>query len=88
MTTNGDDGPLQVTAETRIGDVPARYGDIADVMESLGVKRVGRFDVRRLVGKILTVRWAAKAHGLPLDEMVRRLQTAIDQVHRTQAKGS
>lgn len=71
---------LVVTPETRISEVLDRYGDIADVMESLGVERVGRYDLRRLVGRLLTVRRAAGIHGLPVDELVARLQTAINLV--------
>lgn len=33
--------------ETRMSEVLDRYGDMADVMENLGVKRVGPCDVRR-----------------------------------------
>jgi hypothetical protein len=80
MTTNKDT-PLQVTPDTRVSEVLERYGDIADVMETLGVKRVGRFSVRRLLGKAITVRRAAIVHRLELDDMVTTLQTAIDRVH-------
>lgn len=77
--------PLVVTPDTRIADVLTRYGDIADVMESLGVKRVGRFNVRRLIGKAITVRLAARVHRLGEAEMVTALQTAINRVHAEQA---
>ena len=75
--------PLQVTPETKISDVLARYGDIADVMETLGVKRVGRYNVRRLLGKVVTVKRAAMVHKLSLEEMVTALQTAIDRVEES-----
>ena len=76
--------PLVVTPDTKIGAVLSRYGDIAEVMESFAVRRVGRYNIRRLIGKVLTVRQAAKIHKLELDEMVRTLQQAINQVHREQ----
>ncbi len=76
--------PLVVTPDTKIGAVLSRYGDIAEVMESFGVKRVGRFNIRRLVGKVLTVRRAAKIHKLETDEMVAMLQKAINKVHEEQ----
>lgn len=78
--------PLVVTPETRISEVLQRYGDMADVMENFGVKRVGPYDVRRLIGRLLTVRRAATIHGLSVDEMVARLQAAIEQVHRAQSE--
>jgi hypothetical protein len=85
MTTHDHESPpLVVTPETRISDVLERYGDIADVMETFGVKRVGRFDVRRLLGKLLTVRRAAAVHRLSVEEMVERLQSAIHRVHAAQ----
>lgn len=77
--------PLLVTPDTKIGQVLSRYGDIAEVMESFGVKRVGRFNFRRLVGKFLTVKQAAKIHKLQTEEMVQTLQQAINQVHAKQS---
>lgn len=85
-TTSFGGEPLVVTPDTRIADVLRRYGDIADVMESLGVKRVGRFNVRRLIGKAITVRLAARVHRLGEAEMVSALQTAINRVHAEQAQ--
>ncbi len=79
-----DQAPLLVTPETKIGAVLSRYGDIAEVMESFGVKPVGRFNIRRLVGKVLNVRMAAKIHKLETSEMVDMLQKAINQVHETE----
>jgi hypothetical protein len=76
---------LNVTPETKIADVLSRYGDVASIMETLGVKRVAGFDVRRLLGKLITVKWAARVHGLPLEEMVGRLQSAINQSERARS---
>ncbi len=77
------DQPLLVTPETKIGAVLSRYGDIAEVMESFGVKRVGKFNIRRIIGKVLSVRMAAKIHKLETSEMVDMLQKAINQAHET-----
>jgi len=79
--TNDHDAPMRVTADTRISEVLARYGDVADVMETLGVKRVARYDIRKLLGKALTVRRAAIVHRLDTEAMITALQTAIDRVH-------
>lgn len=79
-TAQGNASPattLRITPETRIGEILTAYGDIAEVMESFGVKRVGKFNIRRLIGTVLTVRWAAKIHGMPLDKFVEVLQRAI-----------
>ena len=84
-TANPNAAPMRVTADTRIGDVLARYGDVADVMETLGVKRVARYDLRKLLAKALTVRRAAVVHRLDLEEMITRLQAAINRVHAGQA---
>lgn len=75
---------LVVTPETKIAEVLSQYGDIADVMETFGVKRVGRYNVRRLLGKALTVRRAAFVHRLSVEDMVGTLQSAIDRVHERQ----
>jgi hypothetical protein len=79
---------MQVTADTKISEVLKRYGDIADVMETFGVKRVGKYNFRRLLGKALTVKRAAFAHRITVDEMVHALQSAIDKVHADEADGA
>ena len=32
---------MEITEDTRVSDILAEYGDIAEVMEAFGVKRVG-----------------------------------------------
>jgi len=83
MTVN--ESPMIVTADTKISEVLARYGDIADVMETLGIRRVAKYDVRKLAAKLLTVRRAAFVHRLSVDEMVASLQSAITSTHTQQA---
>jgi hypothetical protein len=62
------------TKDTRVSDVLAEYGDIPEVMETFGVKRVGRYSVRRFITKVLTVENAARVHRVPLDEFLETLQ--------------
>lgn len=68
---------MEITKETRISDILEEYGDIADVMEIFGVKRVGRYSLRSLAARALTVEWAAQIHKVPLDEFLKILQEAI-----------
>ena len=68
---------MQITPDTRVSDILNEYGDIADVMELLGVKRVARYSFRRMLTKALTVRVAARVHGVPLDEFLATLQRAV-----------
>lgn len=56
---------MEITKNTRVSDILKEYGDIADVMELFGVNRVGRYSLRALVANIITVKWAAKIHGVP-----------------------
>jgi hypothetical protein len=65
---------MEITKDTRIADILNEYGDIADVMELFGVKRVGRYSIRALAAKALTVEWAARIHRVPLDEFLEILQ--------------
>ena len=37
---------MQITKDTRVSDILLEYGDIAEVMEVFGVKRVGRYSLR------------------------------------------
>ena len=73
--------PLDVRPDTRIIEVLDRYGDVADVMEAFGVRRVGPYSVRRLLGRFVTVERAARLHGVALDDMLGMLRTAIARAH-------
>ncbi len=42
---------MQITKDTRVSDILMEYGDIADVMEVFGVKRVGRYSLRIVIMK-------------------------------------
>jgi len=68
---------MEITKGTRVSDLLEAYGDIADVMEIFGVKRVGRYSVRKLLTKALTVEWAARIHRIPLDEFLAILHKAV-----------
>jgi len=68
---------MEITKETRVSDLLDEYGDIADVMEIFGVKRVGRYSLRKLLTKALTVEWAARIHRVPLDEFLAILRKAV-----------
>jgi hypothetical protein len=68
---------MQITKDTRVSDILLHYGDIAEVMEVFGVKRVGRYSLRMFLAKALTVEWAARAHRVPLDEFLEILQQAV-----------
>ncbi len=69
---------MEITKDTRVSDILDEYGDIADVMEIFGVKRVARFSVRRLATMALTVEWAAKIHRVPLNEFLEILKKATE----------
>ena len=68
---------MQITKDTRVSDILLKYGDIADVMEVFGIKRVGRYSLRMFLAKALTVEWAARDHRVPLDEFLRILNEAV-----------
>lgn len=68
---------MEITKDTRIADILKEYGDIAEVMELFGVQRVGRYSVRALAAKALTVEWAARIHRVPLDEFLVILRQAV-----------
>lgn len=67
---------MEITKNTRVADILNEYGDIADVMEIFGVKSVGRYSIRALLGKVLTVNVAARIHRVPLDEFLTMLDKA------------
>ncbi|HSG18325.1 MAG TPA: DUF1858 domain-containing protein [Anaerolineae bacterium] len=68
---------MEITKDTKVSAILQEYGDIADVMEVFGVKRVGRYSLRRMITKALTVETAARVHRVPLDEFLETLQKAV-----------
>jgi hypothetical protein len=68
---------MKITKDTRVSAILNEYGDIADVMEIFGVKRVARYSLRMLAAKAVTVEWAARIHRVPLDEFLAILDRAI-----------
>ena len=68
---------MQITKDTRVAAILEEYGDIADVMEVFGVKRVGRYSLRMLAAKAVTVEWAAHIHRVPLEEFLAILNQAV-----------
>jgi hypothetical protein len=68
---------MKITKDTRVSTILEEYGDIAQVMEMFGVKRVARYSVRKLATKALTVEWAARVHRVPLDEFLDILNKAV-----------
>jgi len=67
---------MQITKDTRVSDILEHYGDIAEVMEVFGVQRAGRYSLRMLAAKALTVEWAARIHRVPLDKFLDILRRA------------
>ncbi len=68
---------MEITKDTRVSTILEHYGDIADVMEIFGVKRVARYSFRRMLTKALTVEIAARVHRVPLDEFLVTLKKAV-----------
>ena len=68
---------MEITKDTRVSDILEEYGDIAEVMEVFGVQRVGRYSIRALATKALTVEWAARIHRVPLAEFLQFLRQAV-----------
>jgi hypothetical protein len=68
---------MEITKDTKVSTILEEYGDIADVMELFGVKRVGRYSLRRMITKALTVETAARVHRVPLDEFLDTLNEAV-----------
>jgi hypothetical protein len=68
---------MVITKDTRVADILREYGDIADVMEVFGIKRVGRYSIRALAARAVTVEWAARIHRVPLDEFLKILHKAV-----------
>ncbi len=68
---------MKITKDTKVSAILQQYGDIADVMEVFGIKRVSRYSVRRMLTKALTVERAARVHRVPLDDFLETLNMVI-----------
>lgn len=68
---------MEITKKTLVSDILKEYGDIADVMELFGVKRVGGYSFRKFLTKVITVERAAKVHRVPVDEFLTKVQQAV-----------
>ena len=69
---------MDITKDTKVSEILEEYGDIADVMEIFGVKRVAKYSFRKFITKAITVKTAAKVHGVPLDEFMDKLNRALE----------
>ena len=69
---------MKITEKTYVSDILREYGDIAEVMEIFGVKRVGRYGIRRFLTRFITVKTAAIVHRVPLDNFLGMVETAVE----------
>ncbi|MBT3316228.1 MAG: DUF1858 domain-containing protein [Anaerolineae bacterium] len=68
---------MEITKDTRVSEILKEYGDIAEVMEVFGVKRVGGYSLRAFIAKMISVQTAARVHRVPLDEFLSILNKAV-----------
>jgi hypothetical protein len=71
------DSQMEITLNTRVYDILREYGDIAEVMEVFGVKRVGPYSIRRILTRFITVKRAALVHRVPPDNFLKMVQNAV-----------
>ncbi|MCL1587637.1 MAG: DUF1858 domain-containing protein [Actinomycetia bacterium] len=71
---------LEITEDTKVSEILEEYGDIADVMEALGMKRVGGLSFRRIITRAITVKRAAQIHRVSVDDLMEKLDVAISQI--------
>ena len=71
---------LEITQDTKVSEILDEYGDIADVMEALGMKRVGGLSFRRVITRAITVKRAAQIHRVPVDGLMEKLNVAVAQI--------
>jgi hypothetical protein len=79
---------MKVTEKTYVSDILKEYGDIADVMEIFGVKRVGGFGFRKFLTKFITVKTAAFVHRVPLNKFILMVENAIDEKDKVNKNGT
>ena len=68
---------MEITEKTYVSEILKEYGDIAEVMEIFGVKRVGGYGLRKIITRVITVKTAAFVHRVPLDSFLAMIQKAV-----------
>lgn len=71
---------MKITEKTYVSEILEKYGDIAEVMEMFGVKRVGNYGIRKFITKFITVKMAAFVHRVPVKELIGMLE-AVQKQH-------
>ncbi len=71
---------MTITKDTRVFDILEEYGDIEKVMEAMGIKSVGKYNIRRIITRFISVEKAAKIHKKPLNEFLVTLNKAVELV--------
>jgi Domain of unknown function (DUF1858) len=74
---------MKITEKTYVSEILNEYGDIAEIMEIFGVKRVGGFGFRRFLTRFITVKTAAFVHRVPLDRFMKMLDVAVEKKKAT-----
>jgi hypothetical protein len=74
---------MKITENTYVSEILKEYGDIANVMEIFGVKRVGGFGFRKFITKFITVKTAAFVHRVPLDRFILMIENAVNEKVKT-----
>lgn len=69
---------MKITEKTYVSEILKEYGDIADVMEIFGVKRVGGFGFRKFLTRFITIKTAAFVHRVPLTKFILMVENAIN----------
>jgi hypothetical protein len=67
---------MEITKHTLVSDILKEHGDLAEVMEIFGLKKVGSYRFRKFITQFITVRTAALVHRVPLDRLIKMLQKA------------
>jgi len=70
---------MKITAKTMVSDILKEYGDIAEVMEIFGVKRVGGYNFRKFLSKFISIRTAAFVHRVPLNNFIGMIEAALEE---------
>ncbi|MFQ3181794.1 MAG: hypothetical protein ACI87N_002497 [Flavobacteriales bacterium] len=68
---------MKITKKTRVSEILKEHGDIADIMEIFGVKRVGGYGFRKLITRFISVRTAAFVHRVKRKEFIGLVENAI-----------
>ena len=72
--------PMEISAQTRVGDVLNRYPQTLEVFVKSGFSPLKNPVLRKTMARVVTIEQACRREGTDLDQLLVQLHQAVEQV--------